>query len=139
MITPILNYKTLPPRGKGLGGLMSSVYHINKGINKPIEFRGLKAQWIAYLASGLVALLILFAVLYIIGTNVFVCLAVIGALGAALFFTVFRSSAKYGRYGLMKKAAKKRLPRYLKFSSRKVFIGLTDTLSREGMRKGNVW
>ncbi len=25
---------------------MSSVYQINKGINKPVEFRGLKAQYI---------------------------------------------------------------------------------------------
>jgi len=30
---------------------MSSVYKINKGINKPIEFKGLKAQYIAYLDS----------------------------------------------------------------------------------------
>ena len=29
---------------------MSSVYTINKGVNKPIEFKGLKAQYIAYLA-----------------------------------------------------------------------------------------
>ncbi|MDB5129720.1 DUF4133 domain-containing protein, partial [Mucilaginibacter sp.] len=37
-------------------------YQINKGINRPIEFKGLKAQYIGYLGSGLVALLILFAV-----------------------------------------------------------------------------
>ena len=36
-----------------------------KGINKPLEFKGLKAQYIWYLGGGLVALLILFAIMYI--------------------------------------------------------------------------
>jgi hypothetical protein len=43
--------------------MSASVYKINKGINKPIEFKGLKAQYIAYLGAGLITLLILFAVL----------------------------------------------------------------------------
>jgi hypothetical protein len=118
---------------------MSSVYQINKGINKPIEFRGLKAQWIAYLAGGLVTLLILFAVFYIIGMNVFVCLFVIGGLGGALFFTVFRFSAKYGQYGLLKKNAKRSLPLYLKFRSRKTFIHLKNKPSISRGIKGVSW
>jgi hypothetical protein len=64
---------------------MSSVYQINKGINKPIEFKGLKAQYIWYLGGGLVALLILFAIIYIAGINVFVCLLIIIVLGSGLF------------------------------------------------------
>jgi hypothetical protein len=43
--------------------MATSVYQINKGINKPIEFKGLKAQYIWYLCGGLVALLILFAIM----------------------------------------------------------------------------
>ena len=54
--------------------MTTSVYTINKGINKPIEFKGLKAQYIGYLAAGLIGLLILFAALYISGVNTFVCL-----------------------------------------------------------------
>ena len=54
--------------------MSTSVYNINKGINKPIEFKGLKAQYIGYLAAGLVVLLVLFAILYIIGVNMFICL-----------------------------------------------------------------
>lgn len=118
---------------------MSSIYQINKGINKPIEFRGLKAQWIAYLAGGLVALLILFAVLYITGTNVFICLAVILALGATLFITVFHYSAKYGQYGLLKKAAKRSMPAYLKFRSRKMFTRLANGPSAAEKRKEAAW
>lgn len=107
---------------------MSSVYQINKGVNNPIEFKGLKAQYIAYLAIGLVLLLISFAVLYISRLSLFIILPVIIGLGTALFFSVFHLSHKYGEYGLMKYFAKRGLPLYLKFKSRKAFIGLKREL-----------
>jgi len=103
---------------------MSSIYQINKGINKSIEFRGLRAQYIGYLAAGLVALLILFAVLYIVGVNTYVCLFIIFSAASALIFYTFRLSHKYGKHGLMKKRAKRQLPDYLKFRSRQLFIHL---------------
>jgi hypothetical protein len=52
--------------------MSNSVYQINKGINKSIEFRGLKAKHIWYLGEGVLALLILFAILYISGINTFI-------------------------------------------------------------------
>lgn len=103
---------------------MTSVYKINKGINKPIEFNGLKAQYIAYLAAGLVVLLILFAVLYLVGVNMVVCMVVIAGLGTVLFTNVYRLSRKYGQYGLLKKMAKQSIPDYLKCNSRRVFLDL---------------
>ena len=103
---------------------MSSVYKINKGINKPIEFKGLKAQYIAYLATGLVGLLGLFAALYIIGINMFVCLGLIIILGVLLFMVVYRMSDKYGEHGLLKKLAKRSLPDFIKVTSRSVFLDL---------------
>lgn len=84
---------------------MSSVYHINKGINKSIEFRGLRAQYIGYLAAGLVALLIGFVILYVAGINRYVCLALVFGSGTALVIGIFRLSHKYGQYGLMKRRA----------------------------------
>ncbi|MBA4198951.1 MAG: hypothetical protein C0459_15510, partial [Chitinophaga sp.] len=51
--------------------MSNSVYQINKGINRSIEFKGLKAQYIWYLGGGLVVLLILFAILYISGLGIF--------------------------------------------------------------------
>jgi len=96
-------------------------YQINKGINRPIEFKGLKAQYIGYLGGGLVALLVLFAVLYVIGTAVYLCMLVIAGLGSALFYKVFGLSHKYGEHGLMKRNARKYLPDYLKFNSRRLF------------------
>ena len=94
--------------------MSNSVYHINKGINKPVEFKGLKAQYIWYLGGGLVALLILFAIIYIVGVNVFICLAVIVSLSSALFMYVYKLSGTYGEYGLMKKIAKKAIPKVIK-------------------------
>jgi hypothetical protein len=99
--------------------MSNSVYQINKGINKPIEFKGLKAQYIWYLGGGLVALLILFAIIYIAGVNVFVCLAVILMLGSGLFMYVYKLSRTYGEHGLMKKIAKKGIPACVKNYSRK--------------------
>jgi hypothetical protein len=96
-------------------------YQINKGINKPIEFKGLKAQYIGYLAGGLVALLLLFAVLYLLGASVVLCTLLILSLGSLLFYQVFRLSHKFGEHGLMKHKARRNLPDYLKFRSRQIF------------------
>ena len=96
-------------------------YQINKGINRPIEFKGLKAQYIGYLGGGLVILLILFAILYLIGMAVYLCILIILGLGSLLFQQVFSLSHKYGEHGLMKRNARKYLPTYLKFNTRKIF------------------
>ena len=101
--------------------MANSVYKINKGINKPIEFKGLKAQYIWYLGGGLVILLILFAVLYIIGVNTLICLGLIVVLGGILFAWVYGVSNKYGEHGMKKKVARRGIPSVVKSYSRKVF------------------
>jgi len=100
--------------------MSNSTYQINKGINKPIEFKGLKAQYIWYLGGGLVILLIIFAVIYIIGVNVFVCLFFVLSAGAALFMYTYKLSRKYGTHGLMKKIAGKSVPAVIKSYSLKL-------------------
>ena len=97
--------------------MSSSVYQINKGINKSIEFKGLKAQYIWYLGGGLVGLLIIFAIIYIIGVNIFLCLALIVSAGTGLFMYVYKMSRTYGEYGLMKKIARKAVPKVIKSHS----------------------
>ncbi len=81
--------------------MKTSVYRINKGINKPIEFS---------------------AILYICGLNTFVRLALILILGTALFMYVYRLSHKYGEHGMMKKMARRRVPKVIKNYSRRVFL-----------------
>ena len=105
--------------------MATSVYKINKGINKPIEFKGLKAQYIAYLAVGLIALLILFAILYIAGVNMFACLALVSILGTVLFMSVYHMSDKYGQYGLLKKLAIRSIPDSILGTTRKLFTELS--------------
>lgn len=102
-----------------------SVYSINKGINRPIEFKGLKAQYIWYLGGGLLGLLILFAILYISGVNTFICLAIIVGSAIALFMQVYQLSRQYGQHGLMKHLAKRHIPPVVKSYSRTLFTGLS--------------
>lgn len=104
--------------------MANSVYQINKGINQSIEFKGLKAQYIWYLGGGVVALLIVFAVMYFIGLPAYLCVGIILAAGVFLVMRIYRMSNKYGEHGLMKVLARKQVPRLIKSRSRKVFIEL---------------
>jgi len=97
-------------------------YTINKGINQPVQFKGLKAQYIWYLGGGLLVLLIGFAILYILGVNTFVCLALVGLAGAGLFAYVYRLSRTYGEHGLLKRRAKHHVPKVIKSNSRNLFF-----------------
>src|ERR1700738_4629116 len=99
--------------------MATSVYSVNKGVNQSIEFKGLKAQYIWYLGGGLVGLLVLFAILYVLGVNTFICLGLILGAGAFLFTKVYKMSKTYGEYGLMKKAAWRMLPTVIRCNSRK--------------------
>ncbi len=86
---------------------MASVLHINKGINRSIEFWGLKAQYIWYFAGSVLVLLVLFRqILYMPGVNS-LCLHCpdIGAGCALMTIKLYAMSGKYGEHGLMKKLA----------------------------------
>lgn len=88
-------------------------YHINKGIGRSVEFKGLKAQYLFIFAGGLLGLLILVMVMYMVGIHSYICLA-LGASGSSvLFWKTFSLNGKYGEHGLMKIASKKRHPRFI--------------------------
>lgn len=102
--------------------MANSVYQINKGINQSIEFKGLKAQYIWYLGGGVIALMIIFAAMYIIGLPSLVCIGIILIAGTVLVIRIYGMSNKYGEYGLMKALARKQVPKVLKSRSRAVFL-----------------
>jgi len=108
---------------------MASVYQINKGVSRPIEFKGLKGVYIGVLAGGLVFLLVLFAALYIMGTPVYVAVPLILSLGAGLFGGTFRLSGRFGVHGLGKYLAERGIPDHIRICSRREFTGL----KREGL------
>ncbi len=47
-------------------------YPINKGIGRPVEFKGLKAQYLFIFCGGLLALFVLFVILYMVGIDQYV-------------------------------------------------------------------
>jgi hypothetical protein len=101
--------------------MSNSVYTINKGINKSVEFKGLKAQYIWYFGGVVVALLILFAVLYILGVNSLICLSIILVSGIFMTIKIYGLSNKYGEYGMMKKIAKRNIPNVITVKDRRQF------------------
>jgi len=62
-------------------------YPVNKGIGRPVEFKGLKAQWI--------------------------CIGFGAASSSLLVWQTFALNARYGEHGLMKMGAARSHPRYL--------------------------
>ena len=100
--------------------MANSVYKINKGINRPIEFKGIKAQYLWYLAGGLIGLLLLFAALYFMGANTYATLIIVVNLAIGLFACVRRLSNKYGEHGMMKKVARRVMPQVIKSRSRNI-------------------
>ncbi|WP_090996704.1 DUF4133 domain-containing protein [Pedobacter insulae] len=102
--------------------MANSVYQINKGINKSIEFKGLKAQYIWYLGGGVIALLVLFAAMYIIGLPPYICIGVIALTGSGLVVQIYGMSNKYGEHGMMKAMARRLVPKVIKVKSRKAFM-----------------
>jgi hypothetical protein len=106
--------------------MQNSIYSINKGINKSIEFRGLRAQYIWYFGGLVIGLMILFAAMYIAGAGTAFCLGLTGALGASGGIKIFALSRRHGEYGMMKALAKRRVPKVLKSYSRRFFQQLTD-------------
>lgn len=101
---------------------MQKKYSINKGINAPIEFRGLKGQWIWWIGGIVVALIILFMILYMSGVNSFLSVGVVLALGGIGISRIYALSGKYGEHGLMKLSASKKVPKVLRSTNRKMFI-----------------
>lgn len=101
--------------------MSNSIYQINKGVNKSIEFHGLKAQYIWYFGGMAVCLLLLFVVLYMIGVYAIVCLCVLIPIGCFLGSYLFKMSKKYGEHGLMKELARRRIPQVVKSGTRRIY------------------
>jgi hypothetical protein len=101
--------------------MKNSIYQINKGINKSIEFHGLKAQWIWWFGGLIIGLMLLFSGMYICGVATVICLGITG--GSAFWgsIKIFALSKRYGENGLKKVIAFRRLPKHLRSYSRKIY------------------
>ena len=88
-------------------------YAINKGIGRSVEYKGLKAQYLFIFAGGLLALFVVYVIMYISGVSQWFCIGFGVTAASALVWLTFHLNAKYGQYGLMKLAAVKYHPRYI--------------------------
>ena len=88
-------------------------YELNKGIGESAEFKGLKAQYLFIFVGGLLALFVLFVILYMAGMNQWFCIA-FGVISASVLVRLtFHMHGKF----------RKQHPRYLinRISPRKLF------------------
>lgn len=88
-------------------------YPINKGIGRPVEFKGLKAQYLFIFAGGLLAAFVLFVILYMTGAGQWLCIGFGAVSASATVWLTFRLNAKYGEHGLMKLGAARMRPRHV--------------------------
>ena len=95
---------------------------INKGIGKSAEFSGLTAQYLFIFAGGLLALFIVFVVMYLVGIGLWTCIIVSVVCALILIYGTFHLNKEYGQHGIMKKMAKSSHPRFI--INRRSFIRL---------------
>src|SRR5450755_3375797 len=102
--------------------MASNEYPINKGINRSIQFKGVKGKYILWMGGGLLGVFFLFVLMRLGGVNAYVCILTALIIGTGLIAVVSRLSHKYGEFGLMKKMAQRRIPKELRSYSRNAFI-----------------
>ena len=88
-------------------------YPINKGIGKPAEFKGLKSQYLFIFAGGLLAVFVVFVVMYMAGIGQWICIGFGVCAASVLVWLTFSLNAKYGEHGLMKVQARRSHPKYI--------------------------
>ena len=88
-------------------------FEINKGIGRNVEFKGLESQYLFVFAAGLLAVFVVFVILYMAGVNRWFCIALCVVSATGITLGVFRLNRKYGPHGLMKLAAAGYRPYYI--------------------------
>ncbi|WP_262152725.1 DUF4133 domain-containing protein [Chryseobacterium foetidum] len=101
-----------------------NTYHINKGIGRTVEFKGLKAQYLFIFAGGLLGILVFVMIMYMAGVHTYLCLFLGGSSAGLLIWLTFSLNRKYGEHGLMKLGAKKKHPQYI-ISRKSIFRFIT--------------
>ena len=88
-------------------------FNVNKGIGKSVEFRGLKSHYLFIFAGGLLAVFVVFVIMYMAGVSQWVCIGFGTVAASALVWLTFHLNAKYGEHGLMKLQARWQRPRFI--------------------------
>ena len=94
------------------GGEFLETYRRNTARHRVLSLR-LKAQYLFIFCGGLLALFILFVILYMVGIDQWICIGFGAASSSVLVWQTFALNARYGEHGLMKLGAIRSHPRYL--------------------------
>ncbi|MDL2239161.1 DUF4133 domain-containing protein [Bacteroidales bacterium OttesenSCG-928-K03] len=105
-------------------------YMINRGIGHPAEFKGLKSQYLFIFAGGLLAIFIVFIIMYMIGIGQWICIGFGIIAACVLIYLTFSLNSKYGTYGMMKLSAGKSHPKYIINRKRITSLFVNKTLHR---------
>ena len=87
-----------------------SKYSINRGIGKSVEFKGLKSQYLFIFCGGLLAVFVVFVILYMMNVGQWICIGFGSITASALVWFTFTLNRNYGEHGLMKLFAKRQHP-----------------------------
>ena len=69
-------------------------FNVNKGIGRSPEFKGLKSQYLFIFAGGLLALFVIFVVMYMAGIDQWVCIGFGVVSASVLVWVTFRMKEK---------------------------------------------
>ncbi|WP_349966555.1 DUF4133 domain-containing protein [Phocaeicola massiliensis] len=94
------------------GGEFLETYRSNTTRRRVLSLR-LKSQYLFIFCGGLLAVFVVFIVLFMAGVNQWLCIGFIVSASLLLVWQTFRLNARYGTHGLMKAAARKRHPRFI--------------------------
>lgn len=95
---------------------------INKGVGRDVEFKGLRAQYLFIFAGGLLAVFVVFVIMYMAGIGQWVCILFGVVAATVIVWLTFSLNKRYGSHGLMKLFAAQGHPR--RILSRKRIIRL---------------
>ena len=103
------------------GGEFLETYRRNTARRWALSLR-LKSQYLFIFTGGLLALFVIFVVMYMAGIDQWVCIGFGVVSASVLVWVTFRMNSKYGEWGLMKLHALRSHPRYI--ISRRKFLRL---------------
>ena len=88
-----------------------SDFEINKGVGREVEFKGLRAQYLFIFAFGLLAVFVVFVIMYTAGIGQWTCIGFGVSATTAVVWLTFSLNRRFGSHGLMKLLAARQHPR----------------------------
>jgi hypothetical protein len=102
--------------------MSDEIYKVNKNIDRPLVFKGLKDQYIYYYLGVVVFSFFLFAILNSTGVGTLPTLLITGTIAMGGIKGVTIISDRFGKDGLKKYLAKRNIPKHLQVETRDYFI-----------------